>query len=70
MFILPKNGSPGSPDSANFFGFSAKYKADNAEPIQFALCRDSAANFQLIMAKNLKKHPQISNFLSKCANFS
>ena len=38
------------------------------EPIQLALCRDSAANFLLIIAKNLNKHSQISNFLSKYAN--
>ena len=35
-------GCSGCSNSANFFGFSAKFQSDNAEPIQFDLCRDRA----------------------------
>ena len=62
--IHSKTASPGSPDSVNFFGFSDKFKADNTESIRFALWRDSAANFLVIIAKNIDKHPY---FLSKSA---
>ena len=43
-FVHPKSGSPGSPDSAIFLGFSAKSQVEHVEPIKFTLDLESNAN--------------------------
>ena len=58
----PKNGCPGCRDPANYFGFSGKDLAENAETIRFALC----VGWSLSHKNCIFWKPDSANFLDVC----
>ena len=72
--IHPKSWGSWGSNPANFFGFSAKFLAENPKPFMFSLCFETAlpifSKSCLNIAYILDKYTQISYFVSKYAILS